>query len=259
MRRIRVHMDLTRYRASASERQRADDLLRLVPGKGRHALDVGARDGHFSRLLAERFDTVTALDLRVPDIDHPRVTCMSGDIRALPFDDDHFDFVLCAEVLEHIAGNGLTRAATELARVTRAQVLIGVPFQQDIRHGRTTCNACKKSNPPWGHVNSFDEARLRRLFSGLNVTQVSFCGTGAYGTNFLSAWLMDAAGNPYGTYDQEERCIHCASKLIAPTHRTLGQRLLTRGAVALRKVTQATARPRPYWIHVLFAKRDTPH
>lgn len=51
-------MDLSAYRASTSERERTNDLLRLMPNSGDIALDVGARDGHFSRLLAERFATV---------------------------------------------------------------------------------------------------------------------------------------------------------------------------------------------------------
>jgi hypothetical protein len=65
-------VDLTEYRASPAEQKRTADLLRLIPTHGRSALDIGARDGHFSRLLAERFDQVTALDLTEPDISHPR-------------------------------------------------------------------------------------------------------------------------------------------------------------------------------------------
>ena len=59
-------MDLTHYRGSAVERTRTDDLMRLISSKGQSALDVGARDGHFSELLAERFESVTALDLENP-------------------------------------------------------------------------------------------------------------------------------------------------------------------------------------------------
>ena len=55
------------YRASPNEQKRTWDLLSLTPLKGRRALDIGARDGHFSLLLAERFDEVIALDLRKTD------------------------------------------------------------------------------------------------------------------------------------------------------------------------------------------------
>jgi hypothetical protein len=70
----------------------------------------------------------------------------------LGFADDFFDFVLCAEVLEHIPTASLSRACSELGRVSKHYVLIGVPYRQDIRVGRTTCWSCRKKNPPWGHI-----------------------------------------------------------------------------------------------------------
>ncbi len=54
---------LEAYRATENERTRTADLLRLVPRGRATVLDIGARDGHFSRLLTGYFDAVTALDL----------------------------------------------------------------------------------------------------------------------------------------------------------------------------------------------------
>ncbi len=101
------------------------------------ALDVGARDGFISRLLAGHFPFVTALDLELPSIDHERVQSVKGNIAALDFPDASFDLVFCAEVLEHIPKDLLGTACRELARVSKEYVLIGVPYKQDIRVGRT--------------------------------------------------------------------------------------------------------------------------
>ena len=116
--------------------------IRSISGNGKSALDIGARDGHFSVLLTELFGDVTALDLEKPTVSHNKITCVKGDITSLDFDDNTFDLVFCAEVLEHIPPHLLKKATFELSRVSREFLLIGVPYKQDIRVGRTTCYSC---------------------------------------------------------------------------------------------------------------------
>lgn len=89
------------FRDAPDEQARIASLLRMIPS-GSTVLEIGARDGYITRLLASRFDAVTALDLRQPSIDAAGVTCVAGDVRSLQFPADHFDVVLCSEVLEHI-------------------------------------------------------------------------------------------------------------------------------------------------------------
>jgi SAM-dependent methyltransferase len=247
-------MDLSEYRVSPSEQTRTRDLLNLTPKDGRRALDVGARDGHFSLLLAERFDEVIALDLTKPTIAHPRVVCVQGNAASLDFDDNSIDFVFCAEVLEHIPPTILTKVCQELERVCKRELLIGVPYKQDLRVGRTTCSSCGGKNPPWGHVNRFDEDRLRGLFQRCVVKSTTFVGQTSDATNALSAALMNLAGNPYGTYSQEEPCIHCGRSLTSPPDRTLNQKLLTKLGFIARRATSTFARPRAIWMHMLLVK-----
>ncbi len=247
-------MDLTEYRASPLEQQRTKDLVHLMPARGRCALDIGARDGYFSILMADRFEQVTALDLIEPNILHPQISCVRGNATALQFADDSFDFVLCVEVLEHLPPVDLQKACGEIERVSRQRLLIGVPYKQDIRVGRTTCYSCGRKNPPWGHVNSFDEQRIIRLFPHCVVETISFVGVNNSRTNWLSAALMDFAGNPYGTYDQEEACIHCGNRLVMPPRRIAAQRVATKCGFWLRKATETFVKPRGNWIHVLLRK-----
>lgn len=242
------------YRESPKERERIGDLFSLMPKRGESVLDIGAREGYLSRLLTERFDSVTALDVEAPDIAHPSVACVQGDVRALDMPANRFEMVLCAEVLEHLPPDMLARACAELSRVAREWVLIGVPYRQDLRFGRSVCAGCGRINPPYGHVNSFDERRLISLFPDLSVEKISFVSETGDRTNRVSAFLMDVAGNPYGTYDQEEGCVDCGARLSAPESRGLGGRLAAFAAHHLRHAVNRFRRPQPNWIHILFRK-----
>lgn len=246
--------DLTEYRKRPAETERVADLLGLLPQGLRSAIDIGARDGFISKSLSQFVPAVTALDLERPHFVHPGVQCVQGDATALEFDVRTFDLVLCAEVLEHIPSPSLEMACRELARVANSHVLIGVPYKQDIRDAKTTCYTCGGINPPWGHVNVFDEKRLAALFPTLKIAAISYVGVAQPRTNVISSSLMTFAGNPYGTYVQDELCIHCNSKLTSPPERTLTQKIATKVAVRLKDAQALVSKRRPNWIHVLFSK-----
>jgi SAM-dependent methyltransferase len=249
-----ISVDLTQYRGSAPEQERVADLMRLVPSGIRSVLDVGARDGYLSIRLAEFVPSVTALDLDSPRIPDARVNCVAGDATRLEFADGHFDLALCAEVLEHLPGDTLTKACAELARVSGRYLLIGVPFNQDLRVGRMTCQSCGCTTPSWGHVNSFTEARLVSLFPSHRPAEISYVGINRDRTNALAAWMMDLAGNPYGTYQQEEPCVHCGNRLRGPPPRTFVQKVLTKGGMWVGKLS-SRGFSQPNWIHVLLSRK----
>ena len=250
-------MKLAEYRESEAEQARTSDLMSLLPKDIESVLDIGARDGFISKLLADRVRSVTALDLSVPEIDDARIHCVKGDATALDFEDASFNLIMCAEVLEHLPGPMLDQACNELSRVSNRYLLIGVPFMQDLRLDRTTCFQCGTKNPPWGHVNSFDERRLLDLFPLYALVGKSFVGETSAATNFLSCLLMDMAGNPYGTYIQDEPCIHCGAALAHPPERNLIEKGLTKVAVYASKAQSTFMKSHPKWIHILFEKRDS--
>lgn len=245
-------MDLSAYRAKPAEQERVASLLRLLPERGERALDIGARDGFIAQLMADRFEEVVALDLQRPDVDHPKVRPVAGDATHLEFSTGHFDAVLCAEVLEHVPTASLPVVCSEMLRVCRGTVVIGVPNRQDLRYGKTTCNNCGLTNPPWGHVNRFDEARLLDLFRPAYPREVQFVGQTLERTNTVSSALLDFAGNPFGTWNQEEPCVHCGARLGRPTERGFPQRVATKIAVTLQVLQSKFTRPRGNWLHAAF-------
>jgi len=244
---------LEKYHASEREMARTQDLLSLLPQGRESVLDIGARDGHFARLLSERFAEVTALDLQRPRFEIPNVVTVEGDVTNLQFASESFDCVFCAEVLEHVLE--IQKACREIARVAKYEVLIGVPFKQDTRLGRCRCHGCGNVNPPWGHVNTFDLKKLIELFPKLDLISVSFVGSTRETTNRVSVFLMDLAGNPWGTYEQEEPCIYCGTKMNPPGERPVWQRGLSHFAAQIDRVQAACAAPHANWVHALFSQR----
>ena len=242
---------------SPNENQRIADLFRIAP-KGRSSvLEIGSRDGRVTKVLRSIFPAVTALDLQQPTFTLDSVVTVQGDVTHLEFEDNAFDTVCCTEVLEHVTPPMLSRACDEIVRVARNDVLIGVPYRQDLRLGRTTCVSCGTKNPPWGHVSAFDEVRLKTLFETLRPVEASFVGSQKSRTNFVSVFLADLAGNPWGTYEQEEPCISCGRKLVPPSSRTFFEKVCCKLAVSLTRTQGVFLSAQPIWIHMLFQKAES--
>jgi len=230
-------------------------LLGALPKDRQTILEIGARHGSITRLLRERFASVTALDLEKPSWQLDGVNLVQGDVQKLEFADNSFDCVMCTEVLEHVPD--VVSAAREIQRVARHEMIISVPYRQDTRVGRLTCSNCGKINPPYGHLNRFSEQTLRDLFPGSKLVEVELIGQSKERTNALSSWLQDCAGNPYGDYNQEEPCVACGVKFKDPGPLSFSQRLLTAGALTLVKVQDLFLSPQPIWIQCLFRKASS--
>ena len=241
--------DLEIYRNNEIEQAREADLMKRA-GTGEAALDVGALDGHYSRLLSKRYKRVVALDLSAPNVEG--CENVAGDATNLQFPDNTFDLVFCAEVLEHIPA--VEKAARELARVSRHRVLIGVPYKQDTRVGRTSCTDCGHIGPPWGHVNEFDDRRIRELFPGLKIESIGYVGENKEHTNALATWLMDQGGNPWGVYGYQ--CTKCGSTLKTPPRGSFLQRAMSGMAVRMNMLQAHLTKPHGNWIHVSFVKNS---
>jgi SAM-dependent methyltransferase len=178
---------------------------------------------------------------------------VAGDVTRLQFPDQSFDCVFCTEVLEHIPA--LEKAAREITRVARHEIIIGVPYRQDTRVGRATCGACWKVTPAWGHVNAFDDDRLLGLFPGLRLLSKTLVASNSEATNPVSTFLMDVAGNPWGTYDEDIHCVHCGQKLLHPPRkRSLATKICSAAAERINRAQAPWTKPHANWIHVVLSK-----
>lgn len=103
-------------------------LADVAPGR---ALDAACGTGRHAKHLSQRHETygVDASDemLDVARAAAPDATFQTADLEELPFPDGHFDVVVCALALCHLAD--LTRAVAEIGRVARpgARVVLSDP------------------------------------------------------------------------------------------------------------------------------------
>lgn len=98
-------------------------------------LDAGCGSGAYVSQFRDSIDDLVCLDL-FPDFLHRihngrgigrKVHLVVGDVTHLPFRDRSFDFVLCAEVIEHIPEPLCFGAVSELFRAARGKILVTTP------------------------------------------------------------------------------------------------------------------------------------
>lgn len=106
-------------------------------GEAGSVLDVGCGAGSLALRMAEKGFEVTGLDVSTEALRQARehaiqagasVQWKEGFAEQIPFPDRSFDYVTCCHTLEHV--KDLRRAANELKRVARKQVIVLVPKQR---------------------------------------------------------------------------------------------------------------------------------
>jgi ubiquinone/menaquinone biosynthesis C-methylase UbiE len=85
-------------------------------------LVVGKGNGLIEWYLKKKVGRVVSID-----IDESLEPDVVGDVRSMPFQDNEFDVVLCAEVLEHLPYEDLRKSLTALKRVAKEGVVLSLP------------------------------------------------------------------------------------------------------------------------------------
>jgi ubiquinone/menaquinone biosynthesis C-methylase UbiE len=101
-----------------------DVILRAMPPRCRHALDVGCGRGTLAQKMARRSQEVLAIDTepeclafaRATSGQQPNLTFLQADILEQPFSENSFDFVCAVASLHHLP---IRRALERFGRVIR--------------------------------------------------------------------------------------------------------------------------------------------
>lgn len=156
-------------------------VVRDLQPRGR-VLDAGCGTGMQTALIDPGCE-IHAVDYSQRSLDIlrrrlPNVATQTADIRALPFQDGHFDAVFCANTLQHLTPDGQRLAARELLRVLRP----GGRYAVSVHHysiEKQRAGWIKEGKPGQADVDyiyRFSRGELQSLFQGCRVRAVGFYG-----------------------------------------------------------------------------------
>jgi len=102
-----------------SYRHQIDEVLRLKP---KSVLEIGVGNKTVSDYLKKQGIEITTLDM-----DESLRPDFVASVIEMPLEDNFFDLVLCAEVLEHLPFDNFEKALLELKRVTKKYLVLSLP------------------------------------------------------------------------------------------------------------------------------------
>ena len=164
------------------------DLERLGVRAGDWLLDAGCGGGRHCFGALDRGVNVVGLDLDTEGLQIARAglserhengqkaagAVLCGNVFALPFEDAHFDRVICSEVMEHV--HDYQGAIRELVRVMRPGGTIGITIPTATSEHLYFHLTRDYFESPGGHIRIFRPRRLARAMAdaGLRVEGVGF-------------------------------------------------------------------------------------
>lgn len=143
---------------------RARLALSLIPKKIRSVLDIGCGDGYRCSILKEKIEAVSGIDISEVRIRRAKkmfkdIEFRVGDVTTLPYKDRSFDLVVAVEVLEHVSH--FEKSIKEMKRVSKKFAAFTVPYKEEPQ--KIICPHCFKKFYLSGHINYFDEKKIKKL------------------------------------------------------------------------------------------------
>jgi SAM-dependent methyltransferase len=136
----------------------------LIPDNVRTILDLGCGDGIITNDLIEKGIDVYGIDFSVVALGFMKGKRSVSDVDRIPFPDQCFDLVLCAEVIEHLPYGVYERTLSEIERVSRQYIIISTPGNEYLPSFDVKCNNCGTIFHRSLHVRSFDRETHNSLF-----------------------------------------------------------------------------------------------
>jgi len=96
-----------------------DEIFKLKPES---ILEIGVGNKTVWNFLKKE-----GFNIKTLDIDQERKPDFVGSIDEMPFNDNSFDLVLCAEVLEHLPFEKFEKCLEELKRVSKKNIVLSLP------------------------------------------------------------------------------------------------------------------------------------
>lgn len=156
------------------EVRRVKEIIEVIHNDVQTILDVGCGSGFFLDSLErkKRYKKLVGLDCSVEALKYVSTEKVQGNIANLPFGNNSFDLVTCLEVLEHLPQEDFEKGILELQRVSKKNILITVPNEDDLARSLVMCPQCYCWFNPCFHICSFNEDKLQNLFNNFRLMKL---------------------------------------------------------------------------------------
>ncbi len=170
-----------------SERRLREYIISQIPSATTSVLDVGSG----SAWLAKKFQgsdtflcsmdaTIINTSKALEKYPSPKHTAVVADAFRLPFKPGSFDCVVAAEIIEHVPDpKAFVHSLLKVIKPT-GTLIISTPYKEVIKYA--LCIHCNQRTPYNAHLHSFDEDKLRSLFTDEKISL--FCWK-AFNNKFL--------------------------------------------------------------------------
>lgn len=162
-------------------------------------MEVGPGSGVYLPALASRFDKVVALDIEASYLEHakelmrayPNIETLTGDISNCVLEPEHFDLILCSEVVEHLTHSrpalremhrllkprGVLVLSTP-QRYSTLELVAKIAFLPGIIHW--VRRVYREPVLEMGHINLLTEAEVREQLGEAGFTVLEHHKSGLY-------------------------------------------------------------------------------
>lgn len=161
--------------ASRHENRRLHEtIIRNVPNRTKYILDVGCGNAWVAGHFCEKGVNVYSMDISIenptkalekyPFDNH---VALVADVYTLPFQENSFDCIIAAEIMEHTPDPKLF--IYNLLRILRPNgvLIITTPFNEYTPY--SLCVHCNRPTPHNAHLHSFNRQNMGTLLQGVNV------------------------------------------------------------------------------------------
>jgi SAM-dependent methyltransferase len=192
---------------------------------GTRVLNIGVGAGFFEKEALSRSIDVHSLDPSARSLQHISDDLQKsgrakvGYCEEIPWPMGYFDGVVLSEVLEHLSDEILVQALSEVLRVLKAGGLFcgTVPARERLQENVVVCPCCRSKFHRWGHLQSFDCARIRTLleqdYDVVHLSERDFVTWGTLNWKGRIRGVMRIVLRALGTHGSGETIYFSARKL----------------------------------------------
>jgi ubiquinone/menaquinone biosynthesis C-methylase UbiE len=155
-------------RIKEEDQKRVNRVLELIPDTSESLLDVGCGNGILCNQAKQKIPflkKIVGFDRSVEAIKYVKTAKKIGEINDLPFKNNEFDSVCALEVLEHLNLKTYELALKEISRVAKKQIIVTVPYYENLENNMTICKNCHTMFNRNYHMRTFNKNKMKDLFS----------------------------------------------------------------------------------------------